>query len=99
MYKRLLKGLEKRGSADGIHAASALAIEFLSGISFVLLIFLALRWVSLPLAAAVALITTLLVASRTLTFQVLAENDDRFETLLHYMVLTFAVSIILLGGL
>ncbi|MBD3387804.1 MAG: hypothetical protein GF416_02035 [Candidatus Altiarchaeales archaeon] len=91
MYGDLLKGLWNRDSGDSVHAASVFAIEFQSIAAFLLLTFLAVRFISAYAALPAVLLALMLLRGRTLTFTVLRENDDRFQTLLFYLIVSLGV--------
>ena len=97
MYERINERLRELGEGDAVHAASAIAVEFQSAVAAVLLVFLAARMISIYFAVPAALITLILLKNKMLTFDVFCENDDRFQTLLHYLVVTLALCLLLVG--
>ena len=96
-YDRLLQGLRKEGHADSVHAASWVAIEFQAAATVLLLLVLAARLMSPYLAFPAFVVGVLALRGRHLTETVLRENDMRFQTLLSYLILSFAVILAAVG--
>jgi len=94
VYERILEGLRRERHADSVHQASAIAVQFQSVFALLLLTFMVARLASAALAAVTGALTLALLSKRVLTFQVFTENDDRFQTLLHYLILTLAACFI-----
>ncbi len=96
MYKKLVDPMGE-GNADGIHTASYVAIEYMARAGFLLIAFWAFKFIS-PYAAAFAfLAVAYAVKGRTLAPLVLAENNDSFDTLLFYLIVSLAAIFIVLG--
>ncbi len=97
MYSKLLEGLKKRGEKEASHSASFFAIEYMSKTALILLVFLIVRWISTPAAVAATIVCAISLRGKTITEGVLRENDDKFQTLLYYTILSLAVIFIVMG--
>ncbi len=90
MYEKLVDSVKGRERADGVHAASWVAIEFQAAAALLLAVFLAARLVSIYLAPVALAIAVAALRGRQLTGAVLRENDDSLDTLLYWFVMFFA---------
>jgi hypothetical protein len=97
MYDKLYEGIKREGEADAVHLASAAPMEYQSIIAVLLLLHLTVRFISIYAAVFVLAAAIILFKGRVLSFGVVRENDDRFQTLLYYTVLTLSLTIILAG--
>jgi len=79
--------------------ASGFAMEFHSRVSLLLLAFLAARFVSVYAAAAALLAGLFAMKGGPILPSVLHENDDDFQTLLFYLVLSLSAIFVLVGWL
>lgn len=94
MYDRLLKSM---GGGDAEHAASHIAMEHMSKAAAVLLIFWFANLFSIWAALASIPASILLLGGKNLSNRVTKENDDRLDTLLFYMTVTFAAILAFVG--
>jgi hypothetical protein len=90
-------GKDEGVRGDAIHEASNISIEYLSKAGFILMAFWSLKFASVYVAFAAALILSYYLAGKSLTYAVLRENNDSFDNLLHYFIVTLAGVFLVLG--
>jgi len=99
MYDGLMRDMGDVDGRDSVHAASWIAIEFQAAATLILMGMLAARLLHPLLAVPAIVVGAAVIWKLELTPFVLAENDQRFQTLLFYFMVVFGMLMAYAGWL